>query len=189
MAGIDNILARIEQDSAAKCAEILANARAEAGEILAAATARAARENEAALAEARRKAEACVASAGPRAAQDEKRALLQMKNEVLGQAAASALARLRALPEAEYFGVLARLAAACAQEGPGEMRLSQRDLDRLPAGFAAALGDIAIAPQAADIPDGFVLVYGDVEQNCTFGALVSVRMDDIKDALHAHIFA
>jgi len=68
------------------------------------------------------------------------------------------------------------------------MLLSQKDLDRLPAGFANRLGDITIAPQPVNISDGFILVYGDVEQNCTFDALVSARLDDIKDALNAYIF-
>ena len=189
MAGIDKIIETIARDSAAKRDEILTGAKEQAGAILADAMAKAAQSNETAVAEARQRAELRIASAGPRAAQNEKRVLLQMKNEVIGQAVASSLAKLKALPEAEYFDALTRLASVCAQEGPGEMRLSQKDLDRLPPEFAGRLGNIAIAPQAADLADGFVLVYGDVEQNCTFDALVSARMDDIKDALHACLFA
>ena len=189
MAGIDKIIETIAWDSAAKCEEILAAAKEQAGAILADAMARAAKESETAIAEARQRAELGIASAGPRAAQNEKRVLLQMKNEVIGQAVASSLAKLKALPEAEYFDVLARLAAEHAQPGQGEMLLSQKDLDRIPPDFAGKLENITIAPQAADIPDGFILVYGGVEQNCTFEALISARMDDIKDALHAHIFA
>jgi len=188
MAGIDNIIVKIAQDNAAKCAEILDSAKEQAGAILAEAMARAAQESEAAIAQARKKADFDIAAAGPRAAQNEKRVLLQMKNEMIQQVIASSLAKLKALPEAEYFGVLARLASVCTQDGLGEMRLSQKDLDRLPPDFAGKLGNITIAPQPASISDGFILVYGDVEQNCTFDALVSARLDDIKDALNAYIF-
>jgi len=188
MAGINKIIAKIKQDSAEQCESILSEAKKQAGVILADAMARAAQESEAAIAEARKKADFDVAAAGPRAAQNEKRVLLQAKNEVIGQVIASSLAKLKALPVSEYFDVLARLAVACAQDGPGEMRLSQKDLDRLPSDFAGQLKNITIASQAANIPDGFILVYGDVEQNCTFEALVSARRDDIKDALNAYIF-
>jgi len=189
MAGIDRIIETIARDGAAKCEEILAGAKEQAGAILADAMAKAAKENEAAIAEARRRAELSIATAGPRAAQNEKRVLLQMKNEVIGQAIASSLAKLRNLPTEEYFDVLARLAVEHAQPGPGKMLLSQKDLDRLPADFANKLGDIAISPQPVNISDGFILVYGDIEQNCTFDALVSARLDDMKDALHACLFA
>ncbi|MDR2687306.1 MAG: V-type ATP synthase subunit E [Oscillospiraceae bacterium] len=189
MTGIEKIIGTIERDGAAKCEEILAAARGQAEEIRAEAALQAARAAEAAIDEARRKAQSGAAAAGARTAQAEKRVLLQMKNEVIRQAVACALARLRALPEAEYFGALARLVAEHAQPGPGEIRFSRRDLDRLPAGFAQGLANLTVSPQPAGIEDGFVLAYGDVEQNCTFEALLSARLDDIKDALHAHLFA
>jgi len=189
MAGIDRIIETIAWDSAAKCDEILAAAKSQAEAIRAEAEAKAAQLNEAASAEARQRAELSIAAAGPRAAQTEKRILLQVKNEVIQQVITSALDRLRALPETQYFDLLTRLAAEHAQPGPGEMRLSQKDLDRLPADFAGRLGDITISPQPANISDGFILVYGDIEQNCTFDALVSARLDDMKDALHACVFA
>ena len=189
MTGIEKIIETIGQDSAARCEEILAAARNQAEAIRAEAVEKAARAAEAALAEAQQKAKSGAVAADARTAQTEKRILLRMKNEVIRQVIASALARLKALPEAEYFDTLARLAAQYAQEGQGEMRLSQKDLDRLPTDFAGKLANITIAPQPAGIADGFLLVYGDVEQNCTFDALSSARLDDIKDALHAHLFA
>ena len=189
MTGADKIIEKITRDGLAKSEEILARAEARAEEILAQAAARAREASRAAVAAAEGKAAFDIAAARARTAMTEKRILLQMKNEVIGQVAASALARLQALPEAEYFGVLARLAAEYAQPGPGVMRLSRRDLGRLPAGFAQGLADISVSPQSADIEDGFILVYGDIEQNCSFEALLSARLDDVKDALHAFIFA
>ena len=189
MTGAEKIIEKITGDSLAKSEEILARANEQAGQVLAQAAAKAEESSRAAIAEAREKAAFGIASARSRTAQAEKRILLQMKNEVIQQVIASALARLKALPEAEYFGMLARLAEHHAQPGQGVMRLSQRDLDRLPASFAQGLAGISISPRPADIEDGFILVYGDIEQNCAFGALVSARLDDIKDALHARVFA
>jgi len=189
MTGVEKIIAKIEQDSLAKSEELLARAEAQAGEVLAQAAAQAREASQAAIAAAREKAGTDVEAARARVAVTEKRALLRAKNEVIGEMVASALARLRALPAEEYFAVLAKLAAEYAQPGQGTMRLSRRDLDRLPPDFAGGLKDIAVDPQPAAIEDGFILAYGDIEQNCTFGALAAARMDDIKDALHAYVFA
>lgn len=188
MTGIDKIIETIAQDTKAKCGEILAAANEQAEKIKAEAAESAAQTARAAIDEARQKAERSLATAESRIGQSGNRILLQMKNEVIRQVIASALAKLKALPEMEYFDALAHLAALYAQNEPGEMRLSEKDLNRLPADFAGKLGNLSIAPKPADIADGFVLVYGDVEQNCTFDALISARLDDIKDALHAHIF-
>ena len=189
MTGIDKIIDMITQDSAAKCDEILAAANAQAEAVRAEAAETATKSAEAAIAEAQERGAFGISTADSRTAQTEKRILLQMKNEVIRQVIASALDRLKALPETEYFDVLARLAAEYAQPRQGEMLLSQKDLDRLPADFAGKLRNIRIAPRCAAISDGFILVYGDVEQNCTFDALIAAHLDDIKDALHAHIFA
>ena len=189
MTGVEKIIAKIEQDSLAKCGETLAAASARAEEILAQASSQAEEASQAALERARAKAEFDIAAARSRTALEERRVLLEMKNEVIRQVIAEAVANCKALPDAAYFDALLRLAAAYAQEGPGEMRLSRRDLDRLPPDFAGKLGGLRVSQEPADIEDGFLLVYGDIEQNCTFEALVSARLDDIKDALHAHIFA
>ena len=187
MTGADKIIEKITRDALAKSEEILARAEAQAEQALAQAAAQAQGASGTAIAAAEEKAASDIAAARSRTAMTEKRILLQMKNEVIGQAIASALARLQALPEAEYFNMLARLAAEYAQPGPGVMRLAQRDLDRLPPDFSPA--GVSISPQPAEIEGGFILAYGDIEQNCSFEALVSARLDDIKDALHAFIFA
>jgi len=189
MNGTDKIIEKITWDSLAKSEEILARANEQAEHIRAEADAKADETSRAAIAAAEEKAGFNIAAARSRTAQTEKRILLQMKNEVIQQIIASALARLKALPEELYFSVLTQLAVEQAQPGQGVMRLSQRDLDRLPASFAQGLEGISVSPRPADIEDGFILVYGDIEQNCTFDALVSARLDDLKDALHACVFA
>ena len=75
------------------------------------------------------------------------------------------------------------------------MRLSAKDLQRLPADFEAKVnaalkdGTIEVSKEAANVNDGFVLSYGDVEVNCTFGALLSEQRDTIKDKIYQLIFA
>ena len=189
MSGADKIIEKITQDSLTKSEEILARAESQAEQVMAQAAAQAAEASGAAIAAAEEKAAFDIAAARSRTAMTEKRVLLQMKNEVIQQVIASSLARLKALPDAAYFAMLAKLAAEYAQPGQGSMRFSQRDLDRLPADFAQKLAGITIDPQPVGIEDGFILAYGDIEQNCTLEALTAARLDDIKDVLHACIFA
>ena len=40
-----------------------------------------------------------------------------------------------------------------------------------------------------DIENGFVLVYGDIEINCTLRAVFDERMDNLKDLLRPLLFA
>lgn len=71
---------------------------------------------------------------------------------------------------------------------------SQRDLDRVPSGFAdrinAALtdGSVKLSGQSADIDNGFILVYGDIEINCTFRALINEQKDIVREKVCGVIF-
>ena len=77
------------------------------------------------------------------------------------------------------------------------MLLSQRDLQRLPAGFADTLNSmlksqsaqVHIGARAAKIDGGFLLVYGDIEVNCSFEALLEASLEQVKDALSRELFA
>lgn len=62
-----------------------------------------------------------------------KRLLLRTKTELIDETIAMALRRLRELPDGDYFNVLQTLALSYARKGEGELLLSQRDLQRLPA--------------------------------------------------------
>ena len=82
------------------------------------------------------------------------------------------------------------------QPGCGVLYLNARDLARAPQGFAAALhaaaptkGEITVSPTPREIPNGFVLVYGLVEIDCTFQALFQEATDQLRDAVGAILFA
>ena len=85
----------------------------------------------------------------------------------------------------DYFAALEKLAVRNACKGEGELRLSKADLDRVPSGFIERInaelkdGSVKLAAQGADIENGFILVYGDIEINCTFRALINEQKDTI----------
>jgi V/A-type H+-transporting ATPase subunit E len=197
MTGADKIIATIEEESLAKRQAILSAAAEQAAQLVAQARQQAAQDSQAALEQAKKTAAHALEAAQAAAVLTLRRQLLQTKNEVIAQAIAAALQQLSTLPKAKYFEVLLQLAASQAQPGEGELRLSPGDLQRLPAGFRKKLNQalkdtgakLQVSAETTNTQGGFVLVYGDIEQNCTFEALVAAKMDDIKDALYACLFA
>ena len=104
--------------------------------------------------------------------------------------------RLYAMPRDDYFGLLIQMAAAFADPGEGELLLNEKDLLRRPAGFEselnAALGEgrrLKISENARPLDGGFVLKYGDVEQNCSFRAIFAARADELSDRARGILFS
>ena len=58
--------------------------------------------------------------------------------------------------------------------------------DRGPAGKAG--GSLAVSREAQAIDGGFVLVYGGMEENCSFSALFDANREDFLDAARAVLF-
>ena len=52
----------------------------------------------------------------------------------------------------------------------------------------APKGEVKLAAQGADIENGFILVYGDIEINCTFRALINEQKDTIREKVCGVIF-
>ena len=195
MGGLDKIIERIGQDSKVKCDGILAEAQEQATAILDAAAKAAKADADAVLAAAEKEAKATVEMAESGSQMERKQTMLAAKVESIDKIVDQAAAKLHDLSDADYFDSLVKLAGNYAQSGKGVMRLSANDLQRLPADFEAKVnaalkdGTIEVSKEAADVDDGFVLSYGDVEVNCTFGALISEQRDTIKDKIYQLIFA
>ncbi len=196
MAGLNKIIERIAQDSAAKCDSIIFDAQNEATKIKEAATAAANNDKEALIEAANKEAKAIVDMAESGAELDGKKLLLATRVEIIDKAIEAASEKLGNMPEEEYFAAIYALVKKYAQDAEGEMILSQKDLGRLPKDFNKKINaDLAkgaklkVAKEPANISDGFILVYGDIEINCTFDALIAEQRDEIKDELNSIIFA
>ena len=177
MTGLEEMKAAIEEESRVERAEIDRRAQEQAATIGAEAKAAAAARYQEILSDAR---QACAG---------------ELQRAKTG--GEMKIKRLRELPDADYFTVLQTLACSYARKGEGEMLLSQRDLQRLPAGFADTLNSmlksqgaqVHIGARAAKIDGGFLLVYGDIEVNCSFEALLEASLEQVKDALNRELFA
>ena len=78
----------------------------------------------------------------------------------------------------------------------GEAAFSARDLKRMPKDFPQKLsaaaqkvgGALAVSKDPRAIDGGFVLIYGGMEENCSFGALFDANREDFLDAARAALF-
>ena len=129
------------------------------------------------------------------AAELEKRnQMLVFKQELIRQAVGAAQESLENAPDGEYFETLLKLYCRFAQEGRGEMRLNKRDLARLPDDFLARMrkavpgAEVTISPKPQNIENGFLLVYGGVDINCTFRAIFEDASDQLRDAAGKLLF-
>lgn len=120
--------------------------------------------------------------------------ILATKVDIINKTIDEAEKKLANMPEDEYFAALYALVKKYSQAAEGEMLLSSNDLGRLPKDFESKINEgladgakITVRKTATNISQGFILVYGDIEINCTFDALIDDARDDIKDELYSII--
>ena len=173
MDGIEKITGRIAADTEAEIASIQAEARRQADEITARYEAQAKREAEEIAARGRRSAEERQARLASVAQLDARKLELAAKQEMLAKAYDRAMERLTSLPDGEYVGLLAGLAAEASSTGREEVILSQKDRARYGKQVVTqANGHLTLSVQTRPIRGGLILSDGDVEVNCTFETLV-----------------
>ena len=178
---LEKITARLYSDTERECAEIIRKATEEAQNIVSRAETEA---NELKAAEKEstdREAKTILEKARSTADASERRALLAAKSDLIATVLSSAKERLRSLETDKYFDVLLTLANRNKRDDKGIMYLSADDLKRVPSDFAEKLGEkITVSDTPVKTDGGFVLKYGDIEINCTFGALFGAYSDELK---------
>ena len=121
-------------------------------------------------------------------------AMLAFKQELLRETIDQARQELENAPAEEYFPALVELAGKYARPGRAELRMNQRDLDRLPADFekqvqaAAPQAQITLSREPAAIDSGFVLVYDGIDINCSYEALFADAESQLRDSLSRLLF-
>ena len=195
MTGLDKIIKEIQDEAAGEAAAAIAKAKQEAAEILD--KAQAENEEKAAhiAADAARTVTEIERARESAIALQRRQQILQNKQSLLNETLTKAQTSLHELPESEYFALLVLLAAASAQPGEGELLLNEKDKARMPATFAANVSSglkngakLAVSANTRPIDGGFVLKYGDVEENCSFKAIFDARKEEFTDAIRTILF-
>ena len=125
-----------------------------------------------------------------------KQMLLSARQEIISGLLDECLRELLALPDEEYFRLLERLFERHYQGGDAELRLSEKDRKRMPEGFVRDLcrvadnrGRISVSDHTEDIGGGFIMDFGDTEEDLSFHSLIEENDPYLRDILNRILFS
>ncbi len=194
MTGLEKILSQIEQDSLDRCREISQKAQSDAEAVVADAEKKARELCAEKQAQTAKKLENIEQSAASSAELAKSRIVLKEKLSKIDETLERALDVIKALPKKEYFEILKGLVSKNVRPGEGVLHFSPEDTEKLPSNFIDSLNNSfkkstkVKLGKSADIDSGFILVYGDIDINCSFDALAAEKRDELRDALNELLF-
>ncbi len=186
MNGIEKIIQQIEADAKAENDQILQAAQAQADAI----AADYAKQAEKIAAEGAARGQAAATQREERLASmaemEGRKALLAVKQDMIGKAFDLAVEKLCALSEDEYIELLAKLAAKASTTGKEQVILSEADRARVgekvvnsASALIAGTGMLTLSERTAPIRGGLILADGAVEINCSFEALINQNQNQM----------
>lgn len=100
------------------------------------------------------------------------------------------------LESEEYFKLMLELFKANVTCEKGKILFNEKDLSRMPQWFKDEInqaakekgGEIKINEKPENIDGGFILTYGDIEENCTVKSLFMANSDKLKDVANKVLF-
>lgn len=190
MNGLDRIIDEIIKEAESEAAKIKAAADEKATVIIKNAVDKADAISEKAVVDAElayKKLISRAESAGEVAA---KRVILQKKQEIIDNVTVAAYKSVLSLAPDKYFGYMIKLLDKYADDKEGVIILNKKDKAHIDKSFDAAIAEhkLKISNECRDIDGGFILVYGDVEENCSISALMEEEKDRLHDAVNELLF-
>lgn len=122
--------------------------------------------------------------------------ILKAKQEVISRVLEKAYNAVCEMDAKSYFALLEKMLDKYALAQDGEIYLSAADRERMPADFAGKIeaaakdkgGSLKLGEEDKKVTDGFILVYGGVEENCTLKAMFDAKKDELSDCVYQLLF-
>ena len=197
MTGLEKMVSPIVDEAKAEAESRVNGAKEEADKIVSEAKAEAEKLIEQSLEQSETDAANYLERVKSSADLQRRTAILQAKQEVIASILEKAYASLNTMDEKAYFDMIRKMLEKFTLSESGEIYFSAADLNRIPAGFEKEISDIAakkggsltLKKESKEIENGFILVYGGIEENCTFRALFNTQRDTLQDKIHQELFA
>lgn len=188
--GLDRIINEVTSDAEREAEKIITAAKQQAAQIKKRAEEKSVQIMEKAQADAELEYKKYISMAKSSADVDIKRCVLRRKQELITGIIEDARKKLLELEDAEYFRCMEKLLVNSAEENCGEIILSAKDKSRITAEFKSAAEKIGltISDEVRDIDGGFILVCGDIEENCSVSALFEQKYDKLSDEVNSFLF-
>ena len=196
MTGIQKIAAQIIDEAKVKEKEINEKTDKIVSEIIKEAEKEAALEKEKILKEAWEEAENSEKLFSLSGEQKKRQSALKVKQEIIGEVIDEAYERLKNLDDDKYFKVIEEMLKENLLPGKGEIIFSEKDKKRMPKDFMSIVekiaresnGEISLSAEVRKIDGGFILVYGGIEENCTFKAMLEEKREMLQDTVNEILF-
>ena len=196
MAGLDKIVNQILEEANNSAGEKIQDAKQEAEEILQKAREESAKETEKIAAKSAADVKNYEDRVKSSADLSRRTKILETKQEMIAAVLDKAYATFCQKSDTEYFETIKAMLNKFALAADGEVIFSAKDLERMPDGFAEEIqkiaaakgGTLALSKESRQIEGGFVLVYGGIEENCTFKALFDSQKDELQDKVQKILF-
>ena len=195
MTGLDNIIDEILTEARQEADSILNEARSKADEIRAKAFEQVNSQISAIESETDKKIQELTAAR--EAAFDLRRGqiILEASQTALNETLSAARLELNSLPDNEYFAFIVKLAAVHAESGEGILLFNDRDRMRMPINFQHLLNlalpegkMLTVSDKTVRIDGGFIIKYGEIEENCSFAAIFRARREEFIDMIRGLLF-
>lgn len=197
MSSLEKILKHIEDNANNNSMEIIAKANAEADKIIKDAQVQANEIYTQKIEQSKSEAKAFISFEESSSALKKKQIILDTKQQIIKDLINKAKNNLINLPEKEYFDVILKMVKKYCMGKSGQIIFSKNDKNRLPENFDESLNEtisgkngasLEISDESRAIDGGFILNYGDIEQNCSFDALFADKYDLLQDEVYKLLF-
>lgn len=118
-------------------------------------------------------------------------AILNAKRAEISKTLNGIVEYINSLSDSAYFDLLYKIAKQL-ENAEGTVLLNKKDLERLPDDFCKKMANSGIkctvAKEPVDIPCGFILRLGEIEVNCSAGALLEEKRNELEDYINSALF-
>lgn len=195
MSGIEKITARLNSDCEAECKKIIMDAQDKADKIMEDAAEQQKAKTEEIIYAAKKQADNILTLANSAAAMKEKQNILQAKVNLLNSVLKDALKDLENLDTSEYWNTIEKLIIGNALNGSGILKISTDDSKTIPNDFLKCVNDkiaekgtLTLNVDEKLSKKGVILVYGDIDINLTFEAIIYSNEDELKRTAQTVLF-
>ena len=197
MTGLEKMKSQILDEANRSAGEILEQAKKEADAVMAEARKNAEAECQRISEKSEADAESLKGRAESSCDLQKRKAVLKAKQEVISEILKRAYKKMLASDTETYFDIIRKMLNKYVLPEEGEICFSSDDKKRMPDGFekeiaaiaAAKGGKLIVSKEDRNIQGGFVLIYGGIEENCTFKAMFDSRRGELSDKVHALLFS
>lgn len=130
------------------------------------------------------------------AEQQKRRAILETKQKLISEIFVKSYETLLGLDDEKYFELINKMIEKYALDKEGKIVFGKNDLARLPENYQKTVekiasekaGSLIVSQEAGNFNGGFILIYGGIEENCTFKALMESDKDNLQDIVQEKLF-